>query len=113
MKKISYGKNIYNYKEINAVLKQLKKTTQMGVSVDSFEKKIANLFSKKYGLMVNSGSSAIILALKVLNFPKGSEIISIGSEFDWTSEKAMSKSSSIFISIDTLAAEYLRQKSNK
>ena len=75
MKKISYGKNIYNYKEINAVLKQLKKTTQMGVSVDSFEKKIANLFSKKYGLMVNSGSSAIILALKVLNFPKGSEII--------------------------------------
>ena len=75
LKKISYGKNIYNYKEINAVLKQLKKTTQMGVSVDSFEKKIANLFSKKYGLMVNSGSSAIILALKVLNFPKGSEII--------------------------------------
>ena len=36
-----------------------------------------------------------------------------GFEFDWTSEKAMSKSSSIFISIDTLAAEYLRQKSNK
>ena len=74
-KKISYGKNIYNYKEINAVLRQLRKTTQMGEAVNTFEKKIAILFSKKYGLMVNSGSSAIILALKVLNFPKGSEII--------------------------------------
>ena len=47
----------------------------MGVSVNNFEKKIAKLSSKKYGLMVNSGSSALILALKILNFPKGSEII--------------------------------------
>ena len=33
------------------------------------------LFTKKYPLMVNSGSSALILALNVLNFKKGSEII--------------------------------------
>ena len=73
--RISYGKNVYNKKEINAVLNTLKKSTQMGVSVSNFEKKIAKLSSKKYGLMVNSGSSALILALKILNFPKGSEII--------------------------------------
>ena len=73
--KISYGKNVYDKKEINAVLNTLKKSTQMGVSVSNFEKKIAKLSSKKYGLMVNSGSSALILALKILNFPKGSEII--------------------------------------
>ena len=73
--RISYGKNVYDKKEINAVLNTLKKSTQMGVSVSSFEKKIARLSSKKYGLMVNSGSSALILALKILNFPKGSEII--------------------------------------
>ncbi len=73
--KISYGKNVYNKKEINAVLKTLNNSTQMGKSVETFEKKISKLFSKRYGLMVNSGSSALILALKVMNFPKGSEII--------------------------------------
>ena len=75
MTKISYGKNVYGKKEIKAVLKTLKNSTQMGKSVEAFENKIAKLFSKKYGLMVNSGSSALILALKVMNFPRGSEII--------------------------------------
>ena len=73
--KISYGKNVYGKEEINAVLKQLKKTTQMSKSVDSFEKKISKFFSKKYGLMVNSGSSALTLASNVLNFTKGDEVI--------------------------------------
>ena len=75
MKRISYGKNIYNQLEINAVVKTMKKTTQMGDSVRKFENKVSNIFSKKYGLMVNSGSSALLLALKVMNFKKGSEII--------------------------------------
>ena len=75
MTKISYGKNVYDKREINAVLKTLKNSTQMGKSVETFESKIAKLFSKKYGLMVNSGSSALILALKAMNFPRGSEII--------------------------------------
>ncbi len=78
---ISYGKNIYGNEEINAVLKTLKKTTQMGLNVGSFEKKICKFFSKKYGLMVNSGTSALILALKVLNLPKNSEVITPGLNF--------------------------------
>ncbi len=73
--KISYGKNVYGNEEVRAVVNQLKKTTQMGTSVSKFEKKIANIFSKKYGLMVNSGSSALTLANNVLNFKKGDEII--------------------------------------
>ena len=72
---ISYGKNVYEKLEINAVLKTLKKSTQMGQAVNSFESKIAPLFGKKYGLMVNSGSSALILAFKVLNLKKNSEVI--------------------------------------
>ena len=76
MKKfISYGKNVYNKEEIFAVNNTLKKTTQMGVSVATFENKIAKNFGKKYGVMVNSGSSALILALKCLNLKKGSEVI--------------------------------------
>ena len=33
------------------------------------------MFGKKYGLMVNSGSSALVLAFKSLNLKKGSEVI--------------------------------------
>ena len=73
--KISYGKNVYNNEEINAVLKKLKQSTQMGDAVEKFEKKIARMFSKKFGLMVNSGSSALILATNVLNLKKGDEVI--------------------------------------
>ena len=73
--KIPYGKNVYDNNEINAVIKTLKKSTQMGNSVESFEKKVSKLFSKKFGLMVNSGSSALTLALKVMDFKKDSEII--------------------------------------
>ena len=73
--KISYGKNVYGKSEIQAVVNTLKKTTQMGKNVSKFEKKIGNIFEKKYSLMVNSGSSALTLALDVLNLKKGSEII--------------------------------------
>ena len=73
--KISYGKNIYDNREISAVLRTLKNSTQMGTSVKAFENKLSKFFSKKYGLMVNSGSSALILALKVMNLKNGSEII--------------------------------------
>jgi len=73
--KISYGKNVYGKEEIKAVVNQLNKTTQMGNSVNKFEKLIAKKFSKKYALMVNSGSSALTLAMNVLNFKKNDEII--------------------------------------
>ena len=75
MTRIPYGKNVYDSKEIKAVLNTLKKSTQMGKSIDNFEQKISKLFSKKFGLMVNSGSSALTLALKVMDFKKDSEVI--------------------------------------
>ena len=56
----------------------------MGKNVYEFEKKIAKLFNKKYGLMVNSGSSALMLAMEVLNLPKGSEVITPALTFGTT-----------------------------
>ena len=73
--RVPYGLSVHDNKEINAVIKVLKTSTQMGKNVSTLEKRVAFLFNKKYGLMVNSGSSAIMLAMEVLNFPKGSEII--------------------------------------
>ena len=72
---VPYAKNVYNYQEINAVVKTLKKTTQMSKNVSEFENKIAQKFGYKYGVMVNSGSSAIMLCLKLLNFNSTDEII--------------------------------------
>ena len=42
--KISYGKNVYGLKEIEAVTSQLKKSTQMGKSVSKFEKTFLKSF---------------------------------------------------------------------
>jgi len=99
--KISYGKNVYGNEEIRAVLNKLKKTTHMGESVSKFEKKIAKIFSKKYGLMVNSGSSALTLANNVLNFKKGDEIITPCLNFGTAvSSIILSGAKPIFIDIE-------------
>lgn len=78
MKKIYYGKAVYDKKEINAVINVLKNkslTLIDGENVKTLEKNVAKTFGKKYGLMVNSGSSANLLALSSFGFKKGSEII--------------------------------------
>ena len=41
----------------------------------NLKRKFQKKFSKKYGLMVNSGSSAIMLAIHVLNLKKNNEVI--------------------------------------
>ncbi len=73
--RVNYGMTVHNHKEINAVLGVLKSSTQMGRNVFKFEDKVSKIFAKKYGIMTNSGSSAIYLALQALDFPKGSNII--------------------------------------
>ena len=99
--KISYGKNVYGSDEIEAVNRQLKKTTQMGNSVATFENKISKKFSKKYGLMVNSGSSAIMLALNVLNLREGDEVITPCLNFGTAVSSIMHyKLSPIFVDVD-------------
>ena len=87
MKKVYYGKAVYDNKEINAVLNVLKKNSLSlvdGQNVKKLEKTVAKLFGKKYGLMVNSGSSANLLAIASLNFKKGSEIITPNLTFSTT-----------------------------
>tara|TARA_B100001964_G_C14259122_1_gene614319 strand:+ start:965 stop:2158 length:1194 start_codon:yes stop_codon:yes gene_type:complete len=99
--KITYGKNVYGSEEINSVVKQLKKSTQMGRSVFSFEKKITKMFSKKYGLMVNSGSSALTLAMNVMKFKKNDEIITPCLNFGTAlSSIILSNATPILVDID-------------
>ena len=82
--RVPYGLSVHGNEEIQAVTKVLKSSTQMGKNVSTFEKKISKLFQKQYGLMVNSGSSALLLAMETLDFPPGSEIITPALTFSTT-----------------------------
>ena len=85
--KIYYGKAVYDSKEINASISVLKNKSLSlidGPSVKKLESKIAKTFGKKFGLMVNSGSSANLLALASLELKKGSEIITPTLTFSTT-----------------------------
>lgn len=57
------------------MVKVLRTSTQMGPHVAEMETRVASLFDKPYGLMVNSGSTALYLAADLLDFPPGTEII--------------------------------------
>ena len=85
--KIYYGKAVYGKEEIKAslnVLKQKSLSLIDGISVKKLENKIAKTFGKKYGLMVNSGSSANLLAFASLKLKKGSEVITPTLTFSTT-----------------------------
>jgi len=74
-KKVPYAKAVHGPEEVNAVLNVLNTTTQMGRYVDCFEQKISSSFEHSYGVMVNSGSSANLLAVEILDLPEKSEVI--------------------------------------
>ena len=84
--RVFYAKATYGNKEIAAVNKVLKNPIALmnGAAVKEFEQKSSKIFGKKFGLMVNSGSSANLLALAAFNFKPGSEIITPSLTFSTT-----------------------------
>ena len=88
-KKIWYAPNkkeAYGDLEIQAVVDCLNDgwLAGFGPRTVKFEEKVSVLFGKKYGLFVNSGSSAILLGLNALNLEKGDEVITPASTFSTT-----------------------------
>jgi CDP-6-deoxy-D-xylo-4-hexulose-3-dehydrase len=73
--RVPYGQTVHGEEEIAAVVAVLRTSTQMGTHVRTFERRIADLFAKKHGVMVNSGSSALYLAAELLALPKGAEVV--------------------------------------
>jgi len=82
--KVSYAQTVYGKREIDAVVSCLKNSTQMSKNASEFESKISALFDKKYGLFVNSGSSALYLGMEASNFAPGSEVITPALTFSTT-----------------------------
>lgn len=75
MMRVNYGQTVHGQAEIDAVVNVLRSSTQMGVHVAEMQQRVAALFAKRHGIMVNSGSSANFLAFKLLDLPAGSEVI--------------------------------------
>jgi CDP-4-dehydro-6-deoxyglucose reductase, E1 len=88
-RKVWYAPNkfeSYGEEEIKAVEACLRDGWLAGFGPRSieFEEKIAKRFGKKYGVFVNSGSSACLLAIAALGLPKGSKIITPACTFSTT-----------------------------
>ncbi len=67
---------VHDEREIEAVLAVLRGgQLDIGPAVAEFEQRGAELLSKEYGVMVNSGSSALRLAIDLLRLEPGDEII--------------------------------------
>ena len=84
MENISYAKTVYGQEEIDAVVKCLNESTQMGNYARKFESEIAKLFDKKECLYVNSGSSALFIGIEAYDFPKEGEVITAVLTFGTT-----------------------------
>lgn len=81
---VPYGRTVHGQEEIDAVVEVLKTSTQMGKNVRALEEKVAGLYGKKYGIGLNSGSSALYLAADLLGFAPGTEIITPALTFSTT-----------------------------
>lgn len=83
--RVLYAKAVYGDEEKQAVLKSLDNGwLASGPLVQQFEEEVAKLFGKKYGIAVNSGSSANLLAIAAFDIPKGSEVITPACTFATT-----------------------------
>lgn len=85
--RVLYAEAVYDQREIDAVADVLENHSHElmnGPAVREFEARIAALFGKTVGVMVNSGSSANLLAVASLEMPPGSEVITPALTFSTT-----------------------------
>jgi CDP-6-deoxy-D-xylo-4-hexulose-3-dehydrase len=73
-----YAGSVHDQREIDAVVAVLQggpTALRIGKNVRRMEERVAALFGKRRGVMCNSGSSALYLAIEVLGLEPGDEII--------------------------------------
>jgi CDP-6-deoxy-D-xylo-4-hexulose-3-dehydrase len=76
MREIAKPGALHDEREIAAVLEVLRTSTlDLGPNVAAMERRTADLLAKRHGVMVNSGSSALRLAIDLLHCEPGDEII--------------------------------------
>ena len=84
MSRVFYSSSVHDEREIEAVVEVLRSGPQglwPGRRVNAMERQVAALFGKSSGIMVNSGSSALYLAVELLALAPGDEVITCGLTF--------------------------------
>ena len=84
MERIFYSSSVHDEREIEAVVEVLRSGPQglwPGRRVTAMERQVAALFGKSRGVMCNSGSSALYLALELLDLPRGAEVVTCALTF--------------------------------
>jgi CDP-6-deoxy-D-xylo-4-hexulose-3-dehydrase len=84
MERVFYSSSVHDEREIDAVVEVLRSGPQglwPGRRVNAMEREVAALFGKSRGVMVNSGSSALYLAVELLGLDPGSEVVTCGLTF--------------------------------
>ncbi|MDQ1431115.1 MAG: CDP-4-dehydro-6-deoxyglucose reductase, partial [Actinomycetota bacterium] len=84
MDRVFYSSSVHDEREIQAVVEVLRSGPQglwPGRRVVKMEHAVAALFAKSHGVMCNSGSSALYLALELLDVPRGAEIVTCALTF--------------------------------
>ena len=74
---VYYAASVHDEREVEAVLEVLRdpRGLWVGKRVNQMERRVAALFGKAAGVMVNSGSSALYLAVELMSLSPGSEVI--------------------------------------
>jgi CDP-4-dehydro-6-deoxyglucose reductase, E1 len=83
-RRIEYAGSVHDQREIDAVVEVLNggpTALRIGKNVKAMEQRVADLFGKRRGIMCNSGSSALYLAIEVLGLEPGDEIITAAVTF--------------------------------
>ena len=83
-RRIDYAGSVHDEREIDAVVAVLRggpQALRIGKNVRAFEQGVAELFGKRRGVMCNSGSSALYLAVELLGLQPGDEIITSAVTF--------------------------------
>ncbi len=75
--RVYYASSVHDEREIEAVVEVLRdpRGFWVGRRVNQMEKRVSALFGKATGIMVNSGSSALYLAVELMSLEAGSEVI--------------------------------------
>src|ERR1035437_10936156 len=76
-RRVFYAASVHDESEVQAVVDVLRdpRGLWVGRKVNAMERAIAPLFGKQSGVMVNSGSSALYLAIQLLGAEPGDEVI--------------------------------------
>jgi CDP-6-deoxy-D-xylo-4-hexulose-3-dehydrase len=83
-RRIEYAGSVHDDEEIAAVVEVLRggpTALRIGRNVRAFEEHVAALFGKRRGIMCNSGSSALYLAVELLGLAPGDEVITSSVTF--------------------------------